>query len=928
MATDSNQQQAPDAGTPATRAQLEHRLGQLQFVHRAARIASWVWDVAAGSVEWFGDIDALLGLAPGRFSGRFQDYLGHVHPDDALAAKQTYIDCLKGRTPDYRSEERVLLPGGGVRWVETSGRADYGPDGRAVRMAGVVRDVTARVSALRRLQQSEHKFSAVFDTCPESISITSAADARIVDVNAAWMRATGFAREAVLGRSALEMGMWNDPADRDRLLALVGEHGRASNFECRLVRADGQVIDALISSVAVALDGEACVLHVWREITERKRNEELVLGIARGVSATTGEAFFRSLVTHLSSVLGADFAFVGEIGRDDPAQVHTVAACADGAPVANFSYALRGAPCETVVGQRACVYTERVAERFPDDRALAQKGIEAYAGMPLADSAGRPLGLIAVMFRAPLRDELLAENLLTIFAVRAASELERLRHVAVLEHQATHDTLTGLPNRFLFKRRVDEAIVRDKAAAGPGVEPAGHGALMLIDLDHFKEVNDTLGHHIGDELLKNLTGRRSRELYHSYGAQFARLGGDEFALWVPHVESVDKVRRIAAQVRDSICVPVEVEGIRLEVNASIGIALFPGHAASASDLLRCADVAMYRAKRSGAGWALYDAADDPHSMRRLAMMSDLGTAIRGGALRACFQPRVRLSDSRLMGFEALVRWNHPTLGVIPPSQFVPLAELSDLIRPLTMFMLDTALSQQRAWRDAGLTTAVSVNLSPRHLVDEAFPEQMEAMLAAHAADPAALELEITEGSIIADPDRASRILGRLHAIGVQLSIDDFGTGFSSLSRLKQLPLHALKIDLSFVARMIQDKDDATIVESITDLAHNLNMSVIAEGVENEETLAALKACNCDEGQGYLIGSPMEPATVSGWLKGGRWLNWSRRRQPAPGRAPPPRCAPGGTGVSRGAVVKDRAFARMRFGVLRHTRILPAGRARK
>jgi diguanylate cyclase (GGDEF)-like protein/PAS domain S-box-containing protein len=872
VATELKHLYANELGAKATRAHLEHRLDQLDFVHRTARIVSLVWDISADCVEWFGDIDALLGLAYGSFSGKLQDFLERLHPDDALGAKRAFVECLKGRCPASRLEYRVLLPDGGVRWIQIFGQADFGPDGRAVRLAGVISDVTGAVLAMRQLQQSERKLGAVFETCPEAISITRAADAEFIDVNAAWMRASGYAREAVIGRSSLELGIWKSPVQRRRLLEQLRHQARVSNFEARFVRADGQVIDVLISCESVLINGEPCLVNVWREITERKRNEELILGIARGVSATTGEAFFRSLVSQLSSVLGADHALVGEIDPADRLSVNTIAAWAKGEPVANFKFALLGSPCETVVGQRACIYPDNVSKRFPADRGLAEKGVQAYVGTPLNDSAGRPLGLIAVMFCAPLREAVLVEHLLQIFAVRAANELERLHHVAALEHQATHDTLTDLPNRFLFKRRVDESIGGGLGSAGPEPEPKARGALMLIDLDHFKEVNDTLGHQVGDELLKSLTRGRSAELYRRYGAEFARLGGDEFALWVPNVDSPAKACEIAAQVRDSISAPLDVDGFRLEVNASIGIALFPLHAGNASDLLRCADVAMYKSKRSGAGWALYGVADDPHTPRRFAMMTDLGAAIRGGELRAYFQPRVRLSDSRLRGFEALVRWHHPTLGIIPPAQFVPLAELSDLIRPLTMFMLDTALGQQRAWRDAGLDTSVSVNLSPRHLVDEAFPAQIEALLASHAADPAALELEITEGSIIADPDRASRILKRIHSMGVQLSIDDFGTGFSSLSRLKQLPLHALKIDLSFVARMISDKEDAAIVKSITDLAHNLDMSVIAEGVENEPTLDALKACDCDEVQGYLIGRPMEPPAVIDWLSGGRWLN--------------------------------------------------------
>ncbi|HEY6240116.1 MAG TPA: EAL domain-containing protein [Burkholderiales bacterium] len=883
MSTKSNRKRTKPAHPSAQGAPLQLRLNQLEFVHRSASIVSWVWDLSADRVEWFGDIDKLLGLAPGRFSGRLQDYLERLHPGDVERVKRAHVESQQGRYPRYRSEERVLLPDGNVRWLERLVEADYGTDGRAVRMSGVVQDLTERVGAFLLLQQSERKFGAVFETCPEAISITSASDAKIIDVNAAWMRAMGYEREAALGRSALELGMWEHRSDRDRLIEQLHAQGSVSNFECRFVRADGRTVDVLLSSQAVQIDGEPCLVHVWREITERKRTEELISSIARGVSGATGEPFFHSLIGQLSSALGADFAFVGELDPKNPAWVSTVAAYADGAPVANFRYALRGSPCENVVGQRICVYPNHVCQSFPDDPPLAQKSIEAYVGAPLMSSSGQALGLIAVMFRAPLREAALAEQLLKIFAMRASGELERLRHVLALEHLATHDTLTGLPNRMLLKRRVDESVGRMTGAASLaepaalGEEPKGLGALMLIDLDRFKEVNDTLGHHVGDELLKNLIRRRSGELYRKYGAEFGRLGGDEFALWVPGLDDARHAGELAAQVRESIIEPVEVEGYHLQVDSSIGIAMYPAHARDASGLLRCADVAMYNAKRSGTGWAAYDPSADPHSVRRLAMMSDLGAAVRSGQLLAHYQPRVRLSDGHLQGFEALVRWRHPTLGLIPPAQFIPLAELSDVIRPLTLYMLDAALAHQRTWRDLELNISVAVNLSPRHLIDEAFPEQIGELIARHDADPATIELEITEGAIISDPDRATRIIRRIYGMGVRLSVDDFGTGFSSLSRLRQLPLHGLKIDLSFVAGMTTNEEDATIVKSIVDLAHNLGMLVIAEGVENKATLDALGACGCDEAQGYLIGRPMEPGAVRAWVYG--WLErsgWKRR----------------------------------------------------
>jgi EAL domain-containing protein (putative c-di-GMP-specific phosphodiesterase class I) len=282
-------------------------------------------------------------------------------------------------------------------------------------------------------------------------------------------------------------------------------------------------------------------------------------------------------------------------------------------------------------------------------------------------------------------------------------------------------------------------------------------------------------------------------------------------------------------------------------------------------LLRCADVAMYAAKRTGSSHAAYDAAQDPYSTERLALLSELGAAVRGGELRVHYQPRVRLADGVVRGFEALVRWQHPRLGLLAPARFVPLAELSDVIRPLTYWVLAESLHQQREWRDRGIDLCLAVNLSARHLIDEACASRIAEMVERSGVEPSSLELEITESAIIADPERAGATLGRIRALGVRVAVDDFGTGFSSMSHLKRLPLTALKIDVSFVRQMLASPADRAIVESTIHLAHDLGLSVIAEGIEDEPTLAALRAHGCDEGQGFLIGRPMSAVDATAWL---------------------------------------------------------------
>jgi diguanylate cyclase (GGDEF)-like protein/PAS domain S-box-containing protein len=730
--------------------------------------------------------------------------------------------------------------------------------------AGSIADLAAATlehETLKRaheeLGESRELYEAAVHSSPDWISIVRMSDSRILHVNREFERASGYRADEVVGRTPLELGLWADPAQRSAWLERMAGRRTARDFPARFRMRSGEVRNYVLSAEQVEIRGEKCVIATARDVTDEVKMEDLVYEIAQGAGAETGESFFRSLVGHLEHSLGADLAFVGEIDSASPERIRTIAAQGQGREVAPFSYDLHGSPCETIIGRGLCAYPQDVWKRFPLDRALAEKGIEAYVGAPLIDSRGAPLGLIAVLFRRPLANPALAENLLRIFAARASAELERGYHLRELRHQALHDPLTDLPNRELLRKRIDEDVAAGPSESVPGV-------LLLIDLDRFKEINDTLGHHTGDVLLRKVAGRLQAEMKSCCEGLVARLGGDEFAIWVARL-SQGSPDEVASHARAALTAAFEVEGYRLEIGASIGVAIAPRHASTASELLRCADVAMYAAKRDGLGFAVYDSRQDPYSAERLALLSELGSAIRGNQMVVHYQPRAGLSDDVVNGFEALVRWQHPQLGLLSPARFIPLAELSDVIRPLTLWVLDHALAQQRAWREAGMDTAVSVNLSARHLVDDACPEQIARLLATHATDAQRLELEITESALIADPERASSMLRRIRALGVQIAIDDFGTGYSSLSHLKRLPLHALKIDMSFVRHMLSGAEDRAIVESTISLAHNLGLKVVAEGIEDEATLAALRACGCDEGQGFHIGRPMSAEEATRWL---------------------------------------------------------------
>jgi len=439
-----------------------------------------------------------------------------------------------------------------------------------------------------------------------------------------------------------------------------------------------------------------------------------------------------------------------------------------------------------------------------------------------------------------------------------------LRDVAVreaeqelLRHQATHDPLTDLPNRNLLLERARE-MLRQAGRDGRRV------AFLLIDMVRFDEVNDALGHHTGDQLFQQLA-ERLRGVAQA-GETIARFGGDEFAVLLPQ-EDLASVRRRAWHLVRTAQGPFHVDGLTLEVEAAAGIALYPDHGRNADELLQRADMAMYAAKRSRSGVAVYRPDHDFTCLRHHALTGDLRRAIEEGDLALHYQPKLDARTGCLVGVEALARWQHRELGYIPPDEFIKLAEQTGLILPLTRWVLEAATIQCAQWWREGFSFGVSVNVSTRILLEHEFPRLLEQLLAATALPPRYLTLEITESAVMEDPDKALEALIELYALGLGLSIDDFGTGYSSLGYLKKLPASELKIDKSFVKEMDRNQDDATIVRSIIDLAHNLGVDVVAEGVESQEIWEQLRELGCDAGQGYLFSRPLPPERLIEWVQG-------------------------------------------------------------
>jgi len=627
------------------------------------------------------------------------------------------------------------------------------------------------------------------------------------------------------------------PDDRGslrRTLDLAARDGRSFEAEFRIVLADGQVRWRTVAGDVLRdwAGRPTRVVGVGRDVTEQKEAAERLLW---------AEGRYRTLVEQLPLA-----SYVERL--DQESATYMSPQIAD----------LVGYTAEEWVADSN--FFARVLH--PDDR---QRVLTGFAAMHKSGASFEceyrlvaPDGRIVWIHDAAVvvRDEdgrpVYAQGYMIDISERKRNEealrksQERLREqMEKAEHQALHDGLTGLPNRTLFRDRAEQAVVQGKRD-GPGF------TVMLIDLDRFKEVNDTLGHHSGDLLLREVANQLRKAVRKS--DTVARLGGDEFGVITPGLCDAAGARALADKLRDELAQPIVVGGLAIEVEASVGIAIFPEHGEDVETLIRHADVSMYVSKSTHIP-IVYASAYDHHSLARLALVGELRRAIDGNELVVHYQPQADIATSEVRKVEALLRWQHPQHGLLGPDQFIPLAEQTGLIRSLTRYVLDAALAQWRTWRDEGRQLGVAVNITARELIDLRFPDEVAELLAKWRVEPGQLELEITETSLMTDPPRARSILARLRELGVRFAIDDFGTGHSSFRYLKQLPIDILKIDKSFVQRMGEDVSDAAIVRSAIDVGHALGLEIVAEGVEDEEAKRRLEEFGCDAFQGYYLGRP-------------------------------------------------------------------------
>ena len=439
-------------------------------------------------------------------------------------------------------------------------------------------------------------------------------------------------------------------------------------------------------------------------------------------------------------------------------------------------------------------------------------------------------------------------------------ETSTLEHKA--QHNTTHDPVTDLPNRILFYDRLEQAIVSAQ-------RESTKLAILIVELNNFKDVNNTLGHYNGDRILKKVATRLRNVLRES--DTIARQGGDEFSVLLPKIESEQNALAITGKLIAAMEAPFEIEGLAVGIHLKIGIALYPDHSLDADTLLQRVNVALHSAKSGQSNIVVYDPQQDQYSPQRLTLMGELRQAIHTNELVMYYQPKLDLHGNRIHSVEALVRWRHPKHGFLSPDEFIPLAERTGLIHPLTVWIIDEAMRQIKQWHENSYNLSIAINLSALLLIDQDLPEMIAGKLAHYQIPVKQLRIEITESAIIADPQRALEVLERISKMGVHISIDDFGTGYSSLAYLSKLAINEIKIDRSFVMQMINNKREEKIVHATINLAHNLDLSVVAEGVEDQQTLERLRKLGCDSVQGYFICRPAPADAFINWLRHSRWL---------------------------------------------------------
>jgi diguanylate cyclase (GGDEF)-like protein/PAS domain S-box-containing protein len=737
-----------------------------------------------------------------------------------------------------------LLASGAVRNFEARWRKSSGEiaevllsgdvmelDGAPVMLSAAI-DVTEHNSAQRRLRESEARFTKIFHSSPMPVVITRLADGTHVEVNEAWTKAYGWSREEALAKGSVELGIWTHQGDRDEFVRMLQTGVGVRNFECRVRKRGGELADVLLSADVLELGGDQCAVTSILDITERKQAERQLRESERrfrDFAEAAGEYVweldvdgrYTNVSRRVEQVLG--YAPDELLGRR-PTDL------------------MPPGEAERVRDWLAQVMRSREAFRNLEHRSMSRSGSQVWqivSGVPIVDGEGRFVG----------------------YRGTALDITERKQAESRIAELATRDPLTGLPNRLLLSDRLARGIT---AAHREG----GLLAVMFVDLDHFKRINDTLGHDVGDQLLREVAKRIGGVL--RKGDTLSRLGGDEFVVVLEGLKAAEDAGQVARKLIDALSQPYDIEGHTLNTAASAGIAIYPTDGTDATTLMRHADTAMYVAKSSGRkNYQFFSAEMNVRATERLRLEAALRGAVERGELRVYYQPRADVAGDTLTGAEALLRWQHPEHGLLVAGRFMPLVEETGLIHSIGEWVLQSAADQAQGWHALhGPAFAISVNISPKQF-NRALLGRVRSALDASGLDPKMLELELIEGALQRNPDEARAVLGGLRNLGVRVVLDDFGTGYSSMSQLRRFAIDGIKIDRSFVRGMTTNPDDRIVVKAMIDMARSLRINTIAEGVETQAELDLLRNMGCEEYSGHLLAEPGTPSEFERrWLRPG------------------------------------------------------------
>ncbi len=793
-------------------ADLQKSESSLAEVQRIARLGSWELDLVNNKLNWSDEVFRIFNLDPAQFGATYEAFLELVYADDRASVDKAYRDSVANHIP-YDITHRLLLHDGSLKYVNEKGETQCDGNGRALQSIGTVQDITERVLAEQALRDQNDWNEAILHTTMEGF-ILADRDGVLIDVNPAYCDVIGYSRDELLRMNIRDLEAQLSVEQATEVIDHMLNVGR-ERFETRHRRKDGELVDLEVSFVVMRHEKIPLIAAFVRDITARKKAEEELLKLAaivkhtdEGVLVTDADdniVFVNQAFTGITGYLGEDV--LGQSPRVLKSERHDE----------KFYRAMWSAIEQEGLWQGEVWDRRKNGEIFPVWQTTSE----------VRDDNGELTNYVSIF-----------SDITTI--KRSQEKLDFLAH---------HDPLTSLPNRLLFHDRLGHALQRAK-------RESTQLAVLFFDLDRFKNINDSLGHAVGDALLQDVADRMSHMVRKK--DTMARLGGDEFVVLIEDVGEAQYVAQFARKIITAFADPFVINEHELHITVSIGISLFPRDAEDGDALLSNADAAMYRAKQTGRNdYQFYTAALTASVFEHLTLEAALRNALSREEFVLYYQPQYCLKTRELTGVEALIRWQHPEMGLVMPAKFIPLAEECGLIEQFGHWVLRTACAQMRAWLDQGVELKrMAVNVSGLQFQRGDLVATINGVLAQTGLCPPSLELEITEGYVMEKTEQAIEVLQQIQALGVRLAIDDFGTGYSSLSYLKRLPVDKLKIDKSFVRDLPGDASDEAIARAVVALGHSLKLDVIAEGVETEVQFNFLSTLGCEHGQGYFFGDPL------------------------------------------------------------------------